>query len=683
MEENSKDRGGCCCSKKQPARDAEHPHDGHSHAQESFKSCCSTGGEKSPLLSDAQKLWISFATLAASFAIQFFEIPLPLFPFSDPSWIAVLLCGTPIFKSAISALLEERAITSALLISIAIASSIALQFVTHFAGGGGHGHGMESYIFAAGEISFLMALGEMIEERTVRKARAGISRMLELAPRMARRMDGENMTEIPASEIRVGDILLVRPNDMVPSDGPIVEGSTSVDQSSLTGESVPADKFKGDEILAGTINRSHAVKMRAEKPPTETAIAKLITLVEEAQGRRAPISRAANRWASYIVPAAVSLSILVYFFAYFILSTGGISAFIRAVTILVVFCPCAFTLATPTAVAAALGNAAKRGILIKSGAALEALAKTRVAAFDKTGTLTSAKIRVEEIFASGGDEAALLSLASGAEKYSEHPLAKAIVERARQAGLTPPEARNVKSLVGVGVECEIGGEAVLVCRYDYLDASSLGAQETEFAKRAKDGAYTLIGVRRGEKLAGLISLSDSPREGSKALVEALKNDGITSAMLSGDSFESASSVAKKVGIEKVFAPLKPEGKLETIKALKSEGSVCMIGDGVNDAPALASADCSIAMAALGNDTAIESADICLMGDDIFKLHSLFRLSTSALSTIKMNIGASLAVSFLAIILSAMGLLTPVSGAIWHNAASVLVVLNSARLLGKR
>ncbi len=644
-------------------------------------SCCSNKDGNIFSLTEKSKLWLGFASLLASFLISYFEISFPLFPFSDPAWIAIVLCATPIFKSAFAALKNEGKITSALLITLAIISSITLQFVTLFATDY-HSDHFESYIFAAAEIAWLMALGEMIEELTVKKSRAGITSMLNLAPRKARRITNEGVEEISAEDINVSDTLLVRPNDMIPTDGIIIEGYTSIDQSALTGESLPVDKTIGDEVLAGTYNKSGAIKISASKLSKDTTIAKLVHLVEEAEGKKAPISRVANRWASYIVPSAVFLSVLVFFIAYFLLQIDMLGSFIRAVTILVVFCPCAFTLATPTAIAAAFGNMAKCGVLIKSGGAIEELSKTTLIVFDKTGTLTEGKISVAKTYPIDIDEKYLVLIAASAEKYSEHPIAKSILDYAKGFNLQLKDSQNTKSQIGVGVEALIDGKLIRVAKF-VKEKFPLSKASQEFADDAENFGNSIISVEQDGKLLGLITLADTPRQSSKALIDAIKKMGLDTAILSGDSKKSVESIANKLGIKNAYSDLSPIDKKRIVDELKLSHNVSMIGDGVNDAPALSSANSSIAMAALGSDLAIESSDVALLNDDISKLIALYKISKSTLKTIKFNIILSLLISFLAIILSTLGYLTPVTGAIWHNVASVLVVLNSSKLLTKK
>ena len=646
--------------------------------------CCSKGSApaKKAKLSDTAALLISLGALMMSFAIAHFHIPLPLFPLTDPSWVAVVLCGFPIAKSAWRALKEKR-ITSPMLITTAMIASIALQVLVMLKPETGAEH-VHSYIFAAGEIAFLMALGELIEERTIAKTRAGIRTLMNLAPVQALRKTGGEFMPVNVSELNIGDVVLVRPNDMIPVDGEIIEGGGAVDQSSMTGESVPAEKAVGDTVLAGTWNQSGSMIVRVLKKSNDTAIAKLITLVEEAGGKKAPISRAANKWAAAIVPAAIISSFLIFLFARFILDVPALTAVIRGVTILVVFCPCAFALATPTAIAAGIGNASRRGILVKSGAALEELSRIDTVIFDKTGTLTTARLNVESIKAIGITDDELLRLCAGAELYSEHPIAKAILDSAKKRGIEPPAPADTKSLAGVGVECRIDRRRILVCSFDALrkngiDSSAGGG----FAAARLGQGETLVCVIIDGALAGIISLSDTIKDGAAAAVQNLKRAGVRTVMLTGDNERAAHRVAEKLGLDEFYHSLLPADKAAKVETLRSSGQrICMVGDGVNDAPALAMANCSVAMGALGSDLAVETADVAFLNDNISLISGLTEYSRAVMTKIYTNMTLSLTVSFAAIILSAYGILDPVSGALLHNASSVIVVLNSASLLGR-
>lgn len=648
--------------------------------------CCGRAEENENPTRKRVFLLISLLGLIAGFAISESGIHVPAFPLTDPSWIAVALCGFPILKSAWRAVADERKITTPLLISIAILASLALQFFFYFGGNAGERHSHDSYIFAAGEISFLMALGEMIEEWTVKKSRKGIEALMSLAPKLAQRRTAAGSVEtVPVEELKRGDAVLVRPDDMIPADGEIIEGESSVNQASLTGESVPADKTVGDAVLAGTWNQSGALTLRVTKPNADNTISRLIRLVREAEEKKAPIQHVADRWASRVVPAAISFAVLVALFAYFILDTSGSAALIRGVTILVVFCPCAFALATPTAVAAGIGNAARRGILIKSGGALEKLAKIDTAVFDKTGTLTRAELKIEAVFRTGTrGEKEMLALAAAAEQRSQHPIARALVAAAD--GLSLPTARNIASKTGLGIACDVGDEEILVCSVPALAKENVAvpAEAEKFIAERRARGETLVCLAADSALEGIFALSDALRERVEETISGLKSQGVRTVMLTGDNAAAAGHIAGKIGIDEFFAELLPEGKSEKIAAMRASGrKTAMVGDGVNDAPALASADCSFAMGALGSELAVETADIAVLNDNISLIPGLMRFSKNVLKTIHVNFGISLAINFTSVILSATGILDPVTGAIVHNASSIIVVSHSALLLFRK
>lgn len=635
---------------------------------------------------DIVVLAVSLASLVVGFFLSKRDWPLPAFPLTDPSWIAVALCGIPIFKAAWGALVRRRQITSALLISTAIVAAIALQLFVFFGGAGTAGHCHDSYIFAAGEIAFLMALGEMIEMRTVKKSREGIEALMSLTPKMARRkMPNGDIETVPADTLVPGEVVVVRPDDMIPADGVILEGETSVNQASLTGESVPVDKTVGDSVFAGTWNQSGALTLRVTKPSAENTISRLIALVREAEAKKAPIQNVADRVAAYVVPTAIVVSVVVFAIAYLVLDTGLIEALTRGVTILVVFCPCAFALATPTAIAAGIGNLARRGILVKSGLALERLASVDAAVFDKTGTLTQAKLTLEATFSSGRlSDREILTLCAAAELRSQHPIARAIVSAAH--GISLPKARNIVSKTGVGIACDIGDEEILVCSFAALEKESIrvSAAAAAFAEQRRNRGETLVCVVADSVLEGVLALSDTQKAGVPEMVSALKSGGVYTAVLTGDNASAAKTAADAAGVDEVFAELLPQDKSAKVEALRREKScVLMVGDGVNDAPALAAADCSVAMGALGSELAVETADVAILNDDLALIPGLLKFSKAVLKTIFLNFQLSIMINLSSILLSLFGALDPVSGAIVHNASSVLVVTNSALLMFRK
>lgn len=580
----------------------------------------------------------------------------------NPGWISIVISGIPIFLSAYSQLFFEKKISSALLITIGIIASISI-----------------GEIFAAAEIAFIMALGEMLEDMTIDKSKKGLTTLINLAPTSGKVVKIKNEEEIEedilAQEIKKGDILRVRPGESIPVDGVIVHGSTSVDQSIMTGESLPLDKTKGDEVFCGTINCFGSIDIQATQVGKDSSFEKLIALLKDAQKKKAPTQRVVDVWASYLVPIALLISIATYLF------TGHIE---RAVTILVVFCPCALVLATPTSIVAAIGQATKFGIIIKSGEALEKMGKANIVAFDKTGTLTHAKLEVSDIIPFGIKEEELLRLSLSVESLSEHPLAKAIVKYAQKKGIKPNQATHFKMVAGQGVVGEVEKKSLLLGTQEFLEKNGVDIGDLQTIESLKKEGKALVLVAMDLKFIGIFALKDMIRQESLGVIEKLTKMGVETLLLTGDSKKAAHAFAKKVNIKKVFANLLPEEKLLNIEKLQnSKKLVAMVGDGVNDAPSLKRADVGIAMANIGSDIAIDAADIVLMGDQISKIPYLKQLSNATIFSIKFNISLSMFINLVAVILSVMGILTPVTGALVHNAGSVLVVLNAARLYEKK
>ena len=582
----------------------------------------------------------------------------------DPAWITVALCGIPILYNALYALFIEKMISAALLISIAMAASIAI-----------------GEVFAAGEVAFIMAMGGILQGMTLERAKKGIKKLISLAPETGRRIvDGAEET-VPADRIAIGDVLRVLPGESVPVDGVILEGDTSVDQSTITGESLPVDKGEGDTVFCGTINRFGSIDIRATEVGEDSSLQKLIRLVSEADSKRAPTLRIVDRWAAWLVPIALAIAIAAF------IVTGDV---VRSVTILVVFCPCALVLASPTAIMAAVGQAAKYGVIIKSGEALEKMGQADIVAFDKTGTLTHGDLSVSDVlaFGEGLSVDGLLGIAASAEARSEHPLGKAIVAYAREKGACIEEAEGFRMVPGKGVSATVGGKALLCGNAAMLADNAVvvdgGALEA-LDRLSGQGKATIIVAEPGPggppgSVKGVIALSDRLRDDTKTMIAELRTAGAEAVLLTGDNARAAGYFAGQAGIGKVHSELLPAQKADRIEGLQREGhSVCMIGDGVNDAPALKLASVGVAMGSMGSDIAIEAADIALMGDDISKIPYLKRLSLAAVRLIKTNITLSMCINFAAIALAVAGVLGPVTGALWHNAGSVLVVLNAALL----
>lgn len=641
----------CCCSS-------------HSH---NSQGCCG-GGMKKGDMSVGEKLVVSAISLVLSFCISVFDIKFPFFPYSDPAWIAVFFCAGGILKSAFRSLFFDKKINVAMLVSIAMIASFILQVMSVLGYNvGEHSH---SYIFVIGEIAFLICLGEWLENRTIAKTKAGLKKLSELMPKVARVRRGSTMVEISASEICIGDIVCVNPNEMISADGVVVKGESSVNQANMTGESMPVDVKQGDSVLCGTYNENSYIEIRAEKTGASSVLAKMIELVAEAEGTRAPIAQIAAKWATYIVPVAVSIAVATFLFSYFFLSVSVPEAVVRATTILVVFCPCAFVLATPTAISAGIGNAAKNGVLIKSGDVLEEFSKITTVFFDKTGTLTQGKVSVVEFeVAETKSKAEILAKVVAVEKHSAHPFACAIVDFGMSQGIEVLEATSVESVVGSGMKGFVGGVQIEIRKADLKD-NNVASSVSEI-------------LENGDVVAK-VYFSDKIRSQSKDAVARIKNLGCNVAMLSGDNYSVAKNVGQECGIENVYARLLPQEKLEIIRSAKADGNfVCMVGDGVNDAPSLAEANTSVAIADLKNDIAINTARVSLLDGDIRKISALILFSKQVLSTITTNIIFSLSISGLAVVLGAFGIISPAIGALIHNFSSVSVVANSARLLNSK
>ena len=596
-------------------------------------------------------LTISGVALVASI---FDLLPLPF----DAAWVAILLCGIPIVLEALIGLITAFDIKADVLVSLALIAAVLI-----------------GEDFAAGEVAFIMQLGALLEDVTVARARAGIEKLVHLTPQTARLLlpDGENI--VPAGQVRVGDRLRVLPGESIPVDGVITSGQTSINQAVMTGESLPVDKTVGDEVSSGTVNQYGAFEMQATKVGEDSSIQRMIRLVQSADAGKARIVGQADRWATWIVVVALTAAALTW------LITGEI---IRAVTILVVFCPCALVLATPTAIMAAIGNATRHGFLVREGDALERLAAVRKIAFDKTGTLTYGTPRVVAVASAlaGLDRAGLYALAAGAEQLSEHPLGKAVVAgyREENSGEIAP-AESFEMLPGRGVSAVVDGRRVLAGNPQLLADHGVAVSPDAERQRLLEEGATMIYVAVDGVFAGYLALSDTLRAESAATIAALEAAGVRPVLLTGDHESAAGAIAARLGIREVRAGCLPEDKLEEIGRWQRDGvHVCMIGDGVNDAPALKKADVGIAMGGVGSDIAVEAADIALVDDEVKELPHLMALSRRMMTTIRINLTFSMGLNFLSIVLAMAGTLNPVVGALVHNAGSVAVILNSALLL---
>lgn len=578
----------------------------------------------------------------------------------EPAWVAIILCSVPIILEACIGLITKFDIKADVLVSIALVAAVII-----------------GEDFAAGEVAFIMQLGALLEEMTVSKARAGIEKLVRLTPQTARVLRGGKEELIEASHVQVGDILRVIPGETIPVDGVILSGQTSVNQAVMTGESLPVDKKAGDTVASGTVNQFGAFTMEAKKVGEDSSIQRMIRLVQSADAGKAKIVGIADRWATWIVVAALSAAAATWFV------TGEI---IRSVTILVVFCPCALVLATPTAIMAGIGNVTKHGFLVREGDALERLAGVSKIAFDKTGTLTYGMPQVTAVWASEtaiGKEQ-LYRLAAAAEASSEHPLGKAVVRGFQQLyGTALPRAEQFHMIVGSGVTACIEGRDVRAGNESMMEAAG-----TVLSKEAKDRAEeyiaqgsTIIYVAVDSAFAGFLALTDTVRRESAAMMQDLTRLGVQPVLLTGDNENAAKAIASQLGIQDVHAQCLPEDKLRHIRDYQNrQERICMIGDGINDAPSLKQSDVGIAMGGIGSDIAIDAADIVLVDDEVKELPHLVALSKRMMFTIKCNLTFSMTLNFIAVALAMFGILNPVVGALVHNAGSVIVIVNSAFLL---
>lgn len=581
--------------------------------------------------------------------------------FIDPAWITVIICGIPLLYLAISRLIFNKGInkiSSALLITIALISAISI-----------------GELFAGGEVAFIMAIGAILEEITTEKAKKGIKNLINLSPVQGRKITDKKEEIVSIDKIKKGDILRVLPGEIIPVDGIIVDGESSIDQSIITGESIPIDKTINDEVFCGTINKFGSIDIKTVNIGENSSLQKLIKMIKDAEKKQAPMQRIADKTASYLVPISLIIAIIVG------IVTNNI---VRAVTILVVFCPCALVLATPTAIMAGIGQATKYGVIIKSGEALETMGKVNTIAFDKTGTLTHGKLEVSDITLIDKkiSETELLNLVASAESKSEHPLGKSIVSYASKNQINIQECKNFKMKSGKGIYAEINNKKIYCGNEKYLNENKINITEevkNKLQEFQNNGKVSII-IAENLQCIGIIALSDVLRTESKEIIKELSKLNISTMLLTGDNKNTANYFAKKIGIKDVKANLLPEEKIKVIKELQNEGKkICMVGDGVNDAPSLKQADIGISMGVMGSDISVDASNIVLMTDDVTKIPYIKKLSNATINTIKLSITLSIIINFIAIICSAMGILNPTTGALVHNAGSCFVVLIAALL----
>lgn len=571
---------------------------------------------------------------------------------------SALVGGAPIFKLAAGNILRDFDLTAGVMVSIAM---IAALVVGEFS--------------AAALVALMMLVGEMLEDLTIARADNALKELASLVPETATlRRDGQEI-QVSIQAVRQGDVVLVRPGGRIPVDGRVLRGHAAVDQAAITGESMPLDKEPGDAVYAGTLCTGGALEVEVEKVGDETTLGYMIRLVAEVRTTQAPVQRVANRYAQYMTPLAMAIAVGTYFL------TGDV---MRSITVLVVICPCSLVLATPTAVVAAIGNAAKRGVLVKHGPAMELIGKVDVVAFDKTGTLTFGEPRlIQAISLNGFSRDRLLSLAASAERSSEHPLARAVVTAAREENLATSVPEDFEALPGHGIRARVDGYQVAIGERMLAHegiALDVGAGQQILALAAKGESVIPVAVDR--QVAGLLVIADTVRPESRAAVERLKAMGVhETVLISGDQAAVAESIGKALGVDRVHAQVLPQDKLDLIREIQAQGrSVAFVGDGVNDAPALAAADVGIAMGAMGTAVAMETADVVLLTDEVQRVPYLIELSRSSLGVIRNNVIFSMSMNVLSVALGILGIIGPVVGAVMHEVSALPVVANSARLI---
>ena len=586
---------------------------------------------------DITLITISIISLITSFVLSLDYI----------SWISIILCGMPIFKECIEGLVTEFDIKADLLVSIAIIASIII-----------------GEVFAAGEIATIMAIGGFLEEYTVSKTQVKIKELANMTPQFATRIRNGIEERIPVENVQVGDILKVLPGESIPTDGIIINGEASINQSTLTGESLPIDKKENDEIYSGTINLYGSFTMKSTKISQDSSLQRLIELVESSKPENAKIVRTADKWATLIVVIAFAASVLTYLYTFEI---------IRSVTILVVFCPCALVLATPTAIMAAIGNLTKYGILIKDGESLEELAHVDELIFDKTGTLTNGTPKVVNVTSDNPKE--MMYLISSLESKSEHPLAKAIVQHYNSNELA--EVDNFKIHIGEGVSGTINGSRIIAGNKKLLKSENV---PLDAIAECQNGEIQIFVAKDAEYL-GCVYLADTLRKNTGKTIRRLKGLRIKTTLLTGDNEKTAKYIAEKIKIRNVKFNCLPQDKTEYIAREQILGhKVAMIGDGINDAPSLKKANVGIAMGNIGSDISVDAANITLINDNIEDIPQLIAVARRSIKVISTGIAFALALNIVAMALAILGLLNPIEGALIHNIGSVIVIVYSSTLV---
>lgn len=604
-------------------------------------------------------------------------------------WVQLILAtpvqfyvGWPFYTGAYKALRNGSANMDVL---ISLGTSAAYFYSLYltldwFARGADAHHGPPLYFETSAILITLVVLGKLFESLAKGRTSEAIKSLIGLQAKTALvERDGRELT-IPVEEVLAGDIVLVRPGDKVPVDGVVLEGESSVDESMLTGESLPVEKKAGDTVIGATINKNGMLRVRATKVGKDTALAQIIKVVEEAQGSKAPIQRIADVISGIFVPIVVGIAVVAFLVWYFLVTPGDFAgALEKAIAILVIACPCALGLATPTSIMAGSGRAAELGILFKGGEHLEQTHRIDAVILDKTGTVTKGKPELTDV-AAEGDETELLRLVGAAEKNSEHPLAEAIVAGIRDRQIELPGTESFEAIPGYGIRAAVEGKELLIGTRRLMERYGVDAKQAyEPMARLEEAGKTAMLVAVGGRYAGIVAVADTIKDTSKAAVSRLKEMGIEVIMITGDNERTAKAIAAQVGIDRVLAEVLPEGKAEEVKKLQAQGrKVAMVGDGINDAPALATADIGMAIGT-GTDVAMEAADVTLMRGELTSIPDAIEMSRRTMRNIKQNLFWALGYNTLGIPIAAIGLLAPWVAGAAMALSSVSVVLNALRL----
>lgn len=600
--------------------------------------------------------------------------------------IPVVLAGKKFYEVGFKSLFSGNPNMDSLISIGSLAAIIYGLFAIYKIGKGYDHYTMDLYFESAATILTLITLGKYLESVTKGKTSEAIKKLMGLAPKTAVILRDGKELKVKIGDVLVNDIVIVKPGEKFPVDGEVIEGATSVDESMLTGESIPVEKTVGSKVIGASINKNGYVKYRAEKVGADTVLSQIIKLVEEAQGSKAPIAKMADIISGYFVPVVIGLAIISAL-VWYIVGKDYVFSLTIFISVLVIACPCALGLATPTAIMVGTGKGAENGVLIKSGEALERAHKIQTIIFDKTGTITEGKPKVTDIITKDINEIELLNLAASAEKASEHPLGEAIVTAAEEKKLKLKSVEKFQAISGKGIEAVIESQRLLLGNLKLMEDNGINLEEfKEDSNRLAMEGKTPMFISNSEKIIGIIAVADTVKKSSKKAIETLHNMGIEVAMLTGDNKSTAEAIAKEVGIDRVIAEVLPENKAEEVERIQKEGRVvAMVGDGINDAPALAMADIGIAIGS-GTDVAIESADIVLMRSDLMDVPTAIDLSKKTIRNIKENLFWAFAYNSLGIPV-AMGvwyafggkLLNPMIAALAMSFSSVSVLLNALRL----